>query len=162
MEPIRELGGSAAVAPRSYVQEYNLLVAMPLTDRPISISVGSREGLACNMFLEPSLGQRTQANVVRRHRYRRLATWVSPGQPSTASAISCLSAILPTSFRSAKRHPKAVDRNSSRWPCAPKTSFKCDAALESPELAEMIGLFCFALAVLASPFRSKLRLEVTG
>jgi hypothetical protein len=25
----------------------------------------------------------------------------------------------------------------------------------------MIGLFCFALAVLASPFRSKLRLEVT-
>jgi RNA-directed DNA polymerase len=33
--------------------------------------------------------------------------------------------------------------------------------LESPKLAEMIGLFCFALAVLASPFRSKLRLEVT-
>jgi hypothetical protein len=31
---------------------------------------------------------------------------------------------------------------------------------ESPKLAGMIGLFCFVLAVLASPFKSKLRLEV--
>ena len=40
-----------------------------------------------------------------------------------------------------------------------QTSSECDAALESPKLAGMIGLFCFALAVLASPCRSKLRLE---
>jgi hypothetical protein len=31
--------------------------------------------------------------------------------------------------------------------------------MESPKLAEMIGLLCFVLAVLASPFKSKLRLE---
>src|SRR5215831_11914858 len=43
--------------------------------------------------------------------------------------------------------------------CVPKTSSECDAVMESPKLGRMIGLFCFALAVLASPFRSKLRLE---
>ena len=39
-----------------------------------------------------------------------------------------------------------------------KTSCECDAALESPKLAGMIGLFCFALAVLASP----VQVEVTA
>jgi hypothetical protein len=33
-----------------------------------------------------------------------------------------------------------------------------DDVIESPKLAEMIGLLCFALAVLTSPFKSKLRL----
>jgi hypothetical protein len=36
---------------------------------------------------------------------------------------------------------------------------RVDDVVESPELAEMIGLFCFVLAVLASPFKSKLPLE---
>jgi hypothetical protein len=31
--------------------------------------------------------------------------------------------------------------------------------IESPKLAKMIGLICFAVAVLASPFKSKMRLE---
>src|ERR1700736_5534814 len=31
--------------------------------------------------------------------------------------------------------------------------------MESPKAGGMIGLFCFVLAVLASPFKSKLRLE---
>jgi hypothetical protein len=31
--------------------------------------------------------------------------------------------------------------------------------MESPKLAEMIGLLCFVVAVLASPFKSKIRLE---
>src|SRR5262249_2675622 len=43
--------------------------------------------------------------------------------------------------------------------CVPKTSSDCDAALESLKLAGMIGLFRFAVCVLALPFRSKLRLE---
>ena len=34
-----------------------------------------------------------------------------------------------------------------------------DDVMELPKLGEMIGLFCFVLAVLASPFKSKLRLE---
>jgi hypothetical protein len=36
---------------------------------------------------------------------------------------------------------------------------RVDDVLESPEAGGMIGLFCFVLAVLASPFKSKLRLE---
>jgi hypothetical protein len=41
----------------------------------------------------------------------------------------------------------------------PKTFIRVDDVMESPKQAEMIGLFCFVLAVLASPFKSKLRLE---
>ncbi|SIO52187.1 Integrase core domain-containing protein [Bradyrhizobium erythrophlei] len=36
---------------------------------------------------------------------------------------------------------------------------RVDDAPESPKLAEMIGLLCFVVAVLASPFKSKIRLE---
>jgi hypothetical protein len=40
--------------------------------------------------------------------------------------------------------------------CVPKTLSEFDDVMESPKLGRMIGLLCF---VLASPFKSKLRLQ---
>ncbi|MDT7815285.1 MAG: hypothetical protein QOJ42_5201 [Acidobacteriaceae bacterium] len=43
--------------------------------------------------------------------------------------------------------------------CVPKTLSCFDDVTESPKLGGMIGLLCFVLAALASPFKSKIRLE---
>jgi hypothetical protein len=45
-------------------------------------------------------------------------------------------------------------------PCVCTENFiRVDAAPESPKHGGMIGLLCFVVAVLASPFKSKIRLE---
>jgi transposase InsO family protein len=45
------------------------------------------------------------------------------------------------------------------YPVCTENFIRVDDAPESPKLAEMIGLLCFVVAVLASPFKSKIRLE---
>ncbi|MCU1252017.1 MAG: Integrase core protein, partial [Edaphobacter sp.] len=53
----------------------------------------------------------------------------------------------------------AVGKGLIRVAVCTENLIRVDDVMESPKLAGMIGLFCFVLAVLASPFKSKLRLE---
>jgi hypothetical protein len=51
------------------------------------------------------------------------------------------------------------ERTNRSPPVCTENLIRVDDVMESPKLAGMIGLLCFVLGVLASPFKSKLQLE---
>jgi hypothetical protein len=54
---------------------------------------------------------------------------------------------------------KAPHARHKKYSCCTKNSVRVDYVSESPNVSAMIALFCLCLALLASPFKSKSRLE---